>query len=169
VTLAEYDSDGNEVVRYKLGPTEATGEILSGADARLDGVATWFVGVSIKGNRIDEFNDIASRCFNRDASCPTGRLAIVLDSQVQSAPNINEPSFAADAISISGSFTEGEAKDLALVLRYGSLPVELEPQQTQSISASLGQDALDAGVTAGGTAVTAFTAVAAAPVGAALR
>ena len=149
VTLAEYDDDGNEVLRYRLGPTEATGGILSGADARLDGVASWFVGVTIKGDSIDEFNDIAFRCFNRDASCPTGQLAIVLDSQVQSAPNINEPSFAADQISISGSFSEGEAKDLALVLRYGSLPVELEPQQTQSISASLGQDALDAGVTAG--------------------
>lgn len=149
VTLAEYDDDGNELLRYRLGPTEATGGILSGADARLDGVASWFVGVTIKGDRIDEFNDIAFRCFNRDASCPTGQLAIVLDSQVQSAPNINEPSFAADQISISGSFSEGEAKDLALVLRYGSLPVELEPQQTQSISASLGQDALDAGVTAG--------------------
>ncbi len=149
VTLAEYDDDGNEVLRYRLGPTEATGGILSGADARLDGVATWFVGVTIKGDSIDQFNDIAFRCFNRDATCPTGQLAIVLDSQVQSAPNINEPSFAPDQISISGSFTEGEAKDLALVLRYGSLPVELEPQQTQSISASLGQDALDAGVTAG--------------------
>ncbi len=149
VTLAEYDDTGAEVLRYRLGPTESTGTILSGADARLEGIGTWIVGVSIKGGSIDEFNDIASRCFNRDASCPTGQLAIVLDSQVQSAPSINEPSFAADAISISGSFSEGEAKDLALVLRYGSLPVELEPQQTQSISASLGQDALDAGIIAG--------------------
>lgn len=149
VTLSEYDDDGNEVLRYMLGPTEATGRILSGAEARLGSVADWTVGVTIKGGSIDEFNDIAFRCFNRDASCPTGQLAIVLDSQVQSAPSINEPSFAADAISISGTFTEGEAKDLALVLRYGSLPVELEPQQTQSISASLGQDALDAGVIAG--------------------
>ncbi|WP_436796220.1 protein translocase subunit SecD [Actinospongicola halichondriae] len=149
VTLSEYDDDGNEVLRYRLGPTEATGTILSGAEARLGNIADWTVGVTIKGGSIDEFNDIAFRCFNRDASCPTGQLAIVLDSQVQSAPSINEPSFAADAISISGTFTEGEAKDLALVLRYGSLPVELEPQQTQSISASLGQDALDAGVIAG--------------------
>ena len=31
------------------------------------------------------------------------------------------------------------------MLRYGSLPVELEAQQTQSVSATLGQDALDAG------------------------
>ena len=88
-------------------------------------------------------------CFNRRPTCPTGQLAIVLDGRVVSAPNINAESFQADAISISGSFDEGEAKDLALVLRYGSLPVELEAQQTQSVSASLGKDALDAGVTAG--------------------
>src|SRR5690606_7623817 len=43
----------------------------------------------------------------------------------------------------------GEAKDLALVLRYGALPVELEPQQTQVVSATLGEDALRAGIIAG--------------------
>jgi preprotein translocase subunit SecD len=81
--------------------------------------------------------------------CPTGRLAIVLDSVVQSAPTINEPSYSKDSISISGSFSEGEAKDLALVLRYGSLPVELERQSVQTVSASLGEDSLRAGIIAG--------------------
>jgi preprotein translocase subunit SecD len=149
VTLAEYDDEGNEVARYRLGPAEATGEILSGASAQLQGVGQWAVGVEVRGSRIDEFNAIASECFNGAPTCPTRQLAIVLDGRVVSAPSINAPSFAADAIVISGDFSEGEAKDLALVLRYGSLPVELEAQQTQSISASIGQDALDAGVAAG--------------------
>ena len=149
VTLAEYDDEGNEVARYRLGPAEATGEILSGASAQLQGVGQWAVGVEVRGSRIDEFNAIAADCFNGAPTCPTRQLAIVLDGRVVSAPSINAPSFAADAISISGDFSEGEAKDLALVLRYGSLPVELEAQQTQSISASIGQDALDAGVLAG--------------------
>ncbi len=49
------------------------------------------------------------------------RLAIVLDGQVMSAPNINEriPSGSGQ---ISGSFTPEEAKDLSLILRSGSLP-----------------------------------------------
>ncbi|HSP02652.1 MAG TPA: protein translocase subunit SecD, partial [Acidimicrobiales bacterium] len=149
VTLAQYDDDGNEIARYRLGPAEATGEILSGASAQIQGVGQWAVGVQIRGNRIDEFNAIAGTCFNGAPTCPTRQLAIVLDGRVVSAPSINAPSFSPDDISISGDFTEGEAKDLALVLRYGSLPVELEAQQTQSISASIGQDALDAGVTAG--------------------
>jgi preprotein translocase subunit SecD len=149
VTLGQYDDDGNEVARYRLGPAEATGEILSGASAVLQGVGQWAVGVQVRGDRIDEFNAIAAECFNGAPTCPTRQLAIVLDGRVVSAPSINAPSFNPDDISISGDFTEGEAKDLALVLRYGSLPVELEAQQTQSISASIGQDALDAGVLAG--------------------
>lgn len=149
VTLAQYDDDGNEVARYRLGPAEATGEILSGASAQIQGVGQWAVGVQIRGDRIDEFNAIAGTCFNGAPTCPTRQLAIVLDGRVVSAPSINAPSFSPDDISISGDFTEDEAKDLALVLRYGSLPVELEAQQTQSISASIGQDALDAGVIAG--------------------
>ncbi|HAS11056.1 MAG TPA: protein translocase subunit SecD [Acidimicrobiaceae bacterium] len=148
VTLAQYDDD-TEIGRYRLGPAEATGEILSGASAVLQGVGQWAVAVEVRGDSIDEFNAIAAECFNGAPTCPTRQLAIVLDGRVVSAPSINAPAFNADEISISGDFTEGEAKDLALVLRYGSLPVELEAQQTQSISASIGQDALDAGVIAG--------------------
>ncbi len=50
---------------------------------------------------------------------------------------------------ISGSFDQSEAKDLALVLRYGSLPVNLEAQTVQTVSATLGEDSLRAGLIAG--------------------
>ncbi len=159
VTVAEYDDAGNETLRYRLGPVpgtdndnpddDLTGQILSDANARLQGVGTWVVAVEAKGSRIDDFNKVAGECYNGAPNCPTRQLAIVLDGRVVSAPSINAPSFQADRIQISGSFTESEAKDLALVLRYGALPVELEPQQTQSVSATIGKDALDAGVTAG--------------------
>jgi len=149
VTLAEYDDEGREVARYLLGPTEATGEILRSARAQIGGVGDWQVNVRVRGGRIDEFNTIAADCYGESPTCPTRQLAIVLDGRVVSAPAINAPSFDPDQISITGQFTEREAKDLALVLRYGSLPVELVPQQTQSVSATLGEDALDAGVLAG--------------------
>ena len=67
-----------------------------------------------------------------------------------SAPSINESNFARDQIQISGSFTEDEAKNLAVALRFGSLPVELQAQQAETVSATLGQDALTAGLIAGG-------------------
>jgi preprotein translocase subunit SecD len=146
VTLAGKDGEGV----YELGPALATGKIVSSARAEIP-QGQWLVALSMKGGAdgIDKFNEIAGQCNPPSATCPTGRLAIVLDSVVQSAPTINEPSYSKDDITISGSFTEGEAKDLALVLRYGSLPVELERQSVQTVSASLGEDSLHAGVIAG--------------------
>ena len=44
---------------------------------------------------------------------------------------------------------ESEAKNLALVLSYGALPVKLEPQAVQTVSATLGKDSLRAGIVAG--------------------
>ena len=75
----------------------------------------------------------------------------MLDGVVQSAPDDPDSRrFDDDDHRRSpASFTEGEAKDLALVLRYGALPVELEPQTVQTVSATLGEDSLDAGLVAG--------------------
>jgi preprotein translocase subunit SecD len=73
----------------------------------------------------------------------------VLDGEVISAPSISQPSYEADSIQISGDFSEGEAKDLATVLDYGALPVVLEPQAVQTVSATVGEDALRAGLIAG--------------------
>ncbi|HZM32164.1 MAG TPA: protein translocase subunit SecD [Acidimicrobiales bacterium] len=138
---------------YQLGPTLATGRIVKTASADIQN-GQWLVALEMRGGEdgIDKFNEIAASCYDQAPDpqvCPSGRLAIVLDSVVQSAPSINEPSYEADQISISGSFSESEAKDLALVLRYGSLPVELERQSVQTVSATLGDDSLRAGVIAG--------------------
>ena len=99
---------------------------------------------------IDQFNAIAAQCFPPSETCPTGQLAIVLDSVVQSAPTIQTASFETDDISdLRRASRESEAKDLALVLRYGSLPVTLEPQTVQTVSPTLGEDSLQAGLAAG--------------------
>lgn len=150
VVLAEYDDDNEVVSTYQLGPTLATGEIVSTAAAQLDPSGQWYISLEIKGgDGIDQFNAAAAECFNRTATCPQGSLAIVLDSRVVSAPTIQQPSFERDQITITGSFTESEAKDLALVLRYGSLPVNLEPQTVQTVSPTLGEESLRAGLIAG--------------------
>ncbi len=149
VTLA--GADGESI--YALGPSLATGRIVRTAAADIQ-TGQWMVRLEMRGGAdgIDKFNEIAAKCYQGapdPAVCPTGQLAVVLDSVVQSAPSITEPSYTADQITISGSFTESEAKDLALVLRYGSLPVELERQSVQTVSASLGDDSLRAGIIAG--------------------
>jgi preprotein translocase subunit SecD len=159
-TVTVAGADGETV--YMLGPTLATGRIVRTASAEFP-QSEWVVALEMRGgdDGIDRFNEIAGQCYlaSDPEVCPTGQLAIVLDSVVQSAPTINSPSFAADQISISGGpFTESEAKDLALVLRYGALPVELERQTVETVSASLGEDSLRAGVIAGfaGLAIVAL-------------
>lgn len=150
VVLAETDDEGKVVSTYRLGPSVATGKIVSGAQASLDQTGQWIVRLDIKGSQIDDFNaNAAAPCYSRQPTCPQGALAIVLDSRVVMAPNIQQPSYKADQISISGSLSESEAKDLALVLRYGSLPVALEIQQTREVSATLGSDSMRAGVVSG--------------------
>lgn len=138
------------VARYWLGPTALKGDSLSDASATFPN-NQWVVNPIFKSGAdgIDKFNEAATTCNTGAPSCPTRQLAIVLDGIVISAPTINEPQFERDQIQITGNFDEGSAKDLALVLRYGSLPVELEPQQTQTVSATLGTDALHAGLIAG--------------------
>ena len=153
VVLAERDEDGVIVSRYLLGPTELTGDALSGASAGLDqsGIA-WQVNPVFEAGAdgIDRFNQVAAKCVAADPTCPTSQLAIVLDGEVISAPTIQQPELRAgpDPV-ISGDFDESSAKDLALVLKYGALPVELEPQQTQTCRPPSAEDSLQAGLFAG--------------------
>jgi len=61
----------------------------------------------------------------------------VLDGIVMSAPTINAPQFNGRA-QISGSFTTDQVNDLVTVLKFGSLPLEIEPVGFSSLSATLG-------------------------------
>lgn len=69
-------------------------------------------------------------------------LGIVLDKTVISAPNVNEPITEGEGV-ISGAFTLESANNLAVQLRYGSLPIPLKVVETRTIGPSLGQDSLD--------------------------
>ena len=156
VILPNYDEDRNIVARYRLGPSAVAGDSLEGAVAQFHSFIGWHVAPTFKpgSGGIDLFNAVSRRCHSRDPSCPTGQVAIELDNEVVSAPAVQADSavfspFERSEITISGRFTEDEARDLALVLDYGALPVELEAQQSQIVSASLGTDALAAGVVAG--------------------
>jgi preprotein translocase subunit SecD len=68
-------------------------------------------------------------------------LGIVLDKAVISAPVVNEPITEGEGV-ISGSFTLESANNLAVQLRYGSLPIPLKVVETRTIGPTLGQDSL---------------------------
>ena len=99
-------------------------------------------------------NEMRGRLLQRrpDRARQRPQFAIVLDGVVESAPSFRLATFdrASTIIDHPGTASrEREAKDLALVLRYGALPVELEPQTVQTVSATLGKDSLHAGLVAG--------------------
>jgi preprotein translocase subunit SecD len=75
------------------------------------------------------------------------RLAIVLDGVVQSAPVIRGRIGGGRGV-IEGQFTKEEAKDLALVLRSGTLPAPLKVINRYVVGATLGEDTIHAGTMA---------------------
>jgi preprotein translocase subunit SecD len=151
VVLPEIDSKTGKPTRlYELGPAKATGKIVKSATAQPPSGLTgdWSVSVTLTSDGNTLFNELAAACFNATPECPTKAIAIELDNVVKSAPTVQQAQFNGE-VSITGQFTEQEARDLALVLRFGALPVQLEPQSTQTVSATLGRDSLHAGLVAG--------------------
>jgi preprotein translocase subunit SecD len=100
-----------------------------------------YVGMSFDATGAKLFEEITANNVNK-------RLAIILDDNVYSAPVIRDRIAGGNA-QITGTFTMQEAKDLAIVLRSGSLPAPLKMLQNVTVGPSLGQDSIDAGVNAG--------------------
>lgn len=76
-----------------------------------------------------------------------GQLAILLDGEVQSAPQVNEPIYGGSA-SITGRYTDKEARDLASALE-NPLRVPVVIEETRSVSSTLGADSIRSGILAG--------------------
>jgi preprotein translocase subunit SecD len=74
-------------------------------------------------------------------------FAIILDGEVLSAPNINEPIDGGSA-QISGNFTVDSANQLAIALRSGALPVDLTVVEERTVGPDLGADSIRKGVVA---------------------
>ena len=155
-TTPEQDKRGATVIlpgrkalgpRYELGPTALTGKLVTSARAQFEGgTSGWVVLIGFNSEGAAKFNALAAASFPKQA--PQNAVAIVLDGVVQSAPAFQTASFQGD-VQISGNFSQTEAEDLATVLKFGSLPVQLKPLTTTSVSPTLGKDQLDAGLLAG--------------------
>lgn len=130
--------------RLYLGPTEMTGKDVDSARRRFQN--EYLVLVDLTREGLARFNDLAARSFGQPP--PRNRVAIVLDGVVQSDPAFQEPRFDGE-VSITGNFTGEEASDLAKLINYGALPVELRELTVQNVSPTLGKDQLRAGIIAG--------------------
>lgn len=136
--------DGNS--RLYLGPTALTGKGVSGAKRQFQQGQGYAVSVEFNDDGAQAFDELAAKSFPLPP--PQNQVAIVLDGIVQSAPAFQQASFSGD-VQITGDFTGDEADDLATIIDYGALPVQLEELTVQNVSPTLGQDQLDAGIIAG--------------------
>jgi len=119
--------------------TVMTGDLLSDAQVRID---TRFNEPYVA---ID-FNAVGARRFDQITAANVGkRMAIILDDTVYSAPVIRER-ISGGSAQISGSFSEQEATDLAIVLRAGSLPAPVKILEDRTVGPSLGHDSISKGI-----------------------
>jgi len=109
--------------RSQFGQNQATAEVSMSMNS--EGAKTW---ARLTKNNVGEF------------------IAIVLDGYVYSAPRV-QGEIKGGQSSITGDFSVQEAKDLANVLKSGKLPAPARIIQSQTIGPSLGQEAINSGLT----------------------
>lgn len=140
--------EGQDPLLFRMGRILLTGEALTEARAQfLDPLSAgtetpgWRVLFELDGEGAERFGEITGDLTGK-------QLAIVLDELVESAPNVDQ-AITGGSGNITGDFSESEARDLALVLQTGALPVELEQSQVETVSPTLGRESLDQGLAAG--------------------
>ncbi len=105
------------------------------------------------------FKGPAAKKFEDFTASHVGQyLTIVLDSEVISSPVIQEK-IGGGSGQISGGFADiAEARDLAVLLRAGALPIPVEVIERRTVGPSLGRDSLDLSLRAGTIAVALIVA-----------
>jgi preprotein translocase subunit SecD len=154
VILPYYDNS----IRYVLGPADMKGDVVSNTSVIAPTTGGGYeVQVTFTSKGATEFDKIAAErypFYQQNPSNPgfQAQEAIELDAVVISAPVIQAESFNGVAVISGGTsapFNNSEAQNLAIQLKYGSLPVRFVPQSLQTVSATIGKDSLRAGLLAG--------------------
>lgn len=155
-------------VPLRLGPAALTGDGVSGAEAVVgeNGIG-WNVSVDFRSAGRAAWQELTGQAACNAPGDPQRRVAIVLDSEVISAPQVNETvgcgvGIPGSTTSITGSFTQVEARDLAVLIEGGALPVPVEVIEQRTIGATLGATAISASAQAAliGVALTGLFMVA---------
>ncbi|MBS9532126.1 protein translocase subunit SecD [Mycobacterium sp. M1] len=127
---------------YLLAPSIISGDQIADASSGMDQRdGGYVVSVQFKSTGAEIWADFTAAHIGV-------QTAFTLDSQVVSAPVIRE-AIPGGRTQISGNFTQDTARQLANVLRYGSLPLSFEASEAETVSATLGMTSLRAGLIAG--------------------
>jgi SecD/SecF fusion protein len=141
--------------RLRLGPAALTGEAVGDARAELDPQlqARWQVSIGFQGEGGRRWAELTGQAACQPAGDPRRRVAIVLDRQVISSPQVDPSVACRQGIGggqtvVTGDFTDREAQDLALLVRAGALPVPVEVVEQRTVGPTLGETAIAASVKA---------------------
>ena len=132
-------SDGEE---KGLTPTDLTGADLKEAKVQFDQQTSKpVVALNFTAEGAKKFEDLTGKNVGKP-------LAIILDNTVISAPVVQEQISEGSAV-ITGNFTTDEAKNLAIQLNAGALPVPVHLVEQRTVQASLGAESVNQSVRAG--------------------
>jgi preprotein translocase subunit SecD len=146
-TKALFSCDKTGQNKFLLGPAILAGTDLSDASAGIpQNGLQWQVNLKFTGTGGAKFLKATTAISQRGQG--QNLFAIVLDGKTISTPSVDNPIPGGQA-QITGTFTEAEARDLANVLKYGSLPVKFVISSVETVSPQLGGDQLSAGIWAG--------------------
>ena len=135
--LSLNDESGSVKIAEKL-----TGDFVSAAGVQYDSTTGYYV-VAL------QFNKKGTEYFAKATEALNGKqLAIYINGSSLIAPKVNEV-ISTGSCSISGNYSYEDAYNLAVKITAGSFPLTLKMSQCSTISATLGVDAIKAGVIAG--------------------
>jgi len=146
------DDDGFPVI-YEVGPAELSGADIENASAVIPD-NEWIVQLKFKDESSVKFTNLTKDLAKEGGE--KRKLAIVLDGKVVSAPSISfeiDPNVGITggtaAITVGNNDSGESAANLAVLLRYGALPVSFERSSIQKVSATLGENTVNIGLNAG--------------------
>jgi preprotein translocase subunit SecD len=126
----ELDSTGQNFVNTNL-----TGSDLTSASVAFDQTTNApYISITFNSAGAKEFDAITARNVGKP-------LAIYLDDQLVSDPTVNQE-ISGGSAQITGQFTYTEARDLAIQLDAGRLPMPIHIIEQRTVEATLGQDSI---------------------------
>ncbi|MBM3940195.1 MAG: protein translocase subunit SecD [SAR202 cluster bacterium] len=135
--------------QLKDKPTGLTGGSLESAAATTDQVTErWIISFQMTGDATRDFAQLTQRIFNTLNTDSPDQLAFKLDDEVLVSAVVSSPILTGSGI-IQGGFTATEARDIAIQIESGRLPVPISGLSTQVVAPSLGEQSLRESLIAG--------------------
>ena len=157
-------TDADEAIKA-IGTTAQLSFILADGTVVLDGSyvrdaqvdtdgAGYKILLEFNSDGASLFEEASRKAYNREPEIKiegmdADEIAIVLDGSIITHPQVISV-ISGGRCEITGSYTKEEATTLAALIRGGALPIELEEIQSSVQSATIGANALDKSIVAGG-------------------